>query len=221
MPPKKKKTNTSPASQAQPPSKPLAASGSGLDQRKSVELKPDSFVVCRLLPALKSWFPAATESNAHEFHESVRRNRLLTVPSVPWVRAYQAALGQGAILHIVYVAPFWLDFADAWRGGLSRAWWLAQQPDAIVLTCLDQVDRTPRHSWLQPLIDCNDGAKTLPRGTRWPPNLKVFCTFANDEYAFTVSDEIGDRLTNGCAKTLIQVAFPLPNSCASPISLRE
>lgn len=152
------------------------------------------FVSSRLLPSLQSWFSEATSRHAQELHDAVVRKRITAVPSIPWVRAYHAALGKDAFLKLVCVSPLWLDFSDAWDGGLEQVWRLAEQPDSTVLVCLDHIDRAPSLHWLEPLLRCNKGMDILPNGARWPSNLRVFCTIAKDEYAFPIPRTIDKDL---------------------------
>ena len=152
--------------------------------------KSCDFVAERLLPSLRPWVSSATHSQAQQFHDSVLNMRLVVVPSIPWVRAYEAALGDSAIFYPVFVSPMWTTFTDAWDGGLAHVWFLAKEQEAVILVCLDQVDRSPSSLWYEPLLRSSEQGIPLPNGVIWPQNLRVLCTLADDAFAFPVDAAI-------------------------------
>lgn len=153
------------------------------------------FIEQRLLPGLLRWLPEVNHRRAELFHYTLLACRAVLVPNCAWALGYQEAMGATAQVQIHTVEPTWLRFADAFSEELKRFWEAAVQEnaDCLYLLVLQDINRALPECWARPLFNVLAGLqRTLDAAgcLRWPPNLRLLATVADDEAGYSLADQV-------------------------------
>jgi hypothetical protein len=160
----------------------------------------ESQLVARFVKALQHWHPTVNTKHASIFHAVLASNPIFLAPRVTWLRAYKEAIGSSCVLRALPVSPTWLSFYDAWEV-LREPWEEAvDEPERLILICLDSADHSIDRYWLGTLRQlANDEIGQLPDGNIWPKNLRLALTTTRDSETSLASESLLHGLPAGAA----------------------